>query len=52
MKYNLQKYLASLMKITIKVNSIATIQSECHKHDSVFRGGKESNWLIINKTFG
>lgn len=28
MKYNLQKYLASLMKITNKVNSIATIQSE------------------------
>lgn len=40
MKY-LQNFLVSLMKmIKNKVNSIATIQLQCHKHDSLLGGGR------------
>lgn len=35
-----------------EVNPIATMQSECHKHDSIFIKKKRSNWLIINKASG
>lgn len=41
MKYNLRNFLVSLKKmIKNKVNSIANIQLECHKHDSLFGEGE------------